>query len=525
MKKLTITLLITTTQLCYANTWTVPDLAIGNNTLSQKIKHVNLQKGMDLYIVHRGHNGNEGYLLSTGILSPDEISSTTKKLKKVSIVFSVESASETDPYGKTLGNIIRIRGFSNADEAQNLANRLSSDGIYFSVRDTAQEGLPTTGPFIISLLRVDLNEYEGKIHSVLAKDTLQNAETVTSMVNRSKAKAGVNGGFFAFDNEVGDFGAPAGIYVKNSQLLREATNHRPVMILDNSDITTKIIFANSVESKVLLKIGNKKIQVDGLNRKPGLLLNCGGYRSKPTTEAVHDFVCSNDDEIIIYNKFYGKKTPSTTGTEITLSKNGDVINISQQPGVNIDMNNTYIQLTGRQFIPIKLGDKVYVESYIFVDGKAYKPNNNVSMISAGPTLISNGEFAINLRNTQGWNPYPDISNVKGGQDDDNIGNSANANNREGFYEGWVLRRHPRTAIGVTKDNVVYTVVVYGRTPKVTEGATITEMSQLMKALNVDNAMNLDGGGSSMMVVNGKPTGQSSDGNEREISDSVVFVSN
>lgn len=525
MKIFTFAFITLTTPFSYASNWSVPELTLGNQTLSQKVEHVNLQKGMDFYNISRGHNGNEGYLLSSGILREDELNNATKKLKGSSIPFSVESATETAPQGNELGKIIRIRGFSRADEAKIMADHLLSEGISFTVRTTAQEGLPTTGPFIINLLRVDLNQYKGKIHSILAKDRMQNAETVTSMTNRSKGTVGVNGGFFAFDNDVGDFGAPAGIYVKEGQLLREATSHRPVMIFDNSGSKTSITFGNAVDSKINLKIGGVNMQADGLNRKPGLLLNCGGHRSKPSTEAVHDFVCSNEDEIIIYDMHYGEKTPTTPGTEITLAENGGVINISQKPGVTIEKNNTYIQLTGRQSIPVKLGDKIYIEKQIIVDGKPFTPNNQVSMISAGPTLLTNGKFIPELRKSQGWNPYTSTGKVEGGQDDDNLGHRANESSREGFYEGWVLRRHPRTAIGVTKDNVVYAVVVYGRNPSVTEGATISEMSQLMQALAVENAMNLDGGGSSMMVVNGKAMGQSSDGSEREVSDAVVFVPN
>ncbi|MGY0399978.1 MAG: phosphodiester glycosidase family protein [Ostreibacterium sp.] len=72
-------------------------------------------------------------------------------------------------------------------------------------------------------------------------------------------------------------------------------------------------------------------------------------------------------------------------------------------------------------------------------------------------------------------------------------------NREGFYNGWVLRRNPRTALGLTKDNILYAVVVYGRQPAVTEGASITEMSKVMNSLSVKDAINLDGGGSSIPV--------------------------
>ncbi|WP_159282986.1 phosphodiester glycosidase family protein [Rahnella variigena] len=523
MKKTVTALLIAFTPLVQADNWSVPDLAIGQASLTQKVEHTPLEQGMDFYSVIRGQDKGEGFLLSSGILSQEGLHTITEKLKAASIRYSAESATETSPQGNPLGSIVRIRGFANADEAQKQADQLASDGLPFSVRDAAQEGLPSSGPYVISLLRVDLNQYQGKIKNVLAKETIKNAETVSEMVSRTEATAGINGGFFAFDNDVGDFGAPAGIYVKDGQLLREATNHRPVMIIDNSGEKSRLTFGHSVESRVWLQTDEKKIRADGLNRKTGKLLNCGGFRSKPTTEAVHDFVCSNDNEILIYDRNYGDRTPLQAGTELTLARNGEVVRISNQPGAPIENDKKYIQLTGRQILPVSTGDKIAIYTEILIDGKAFQPGSHVSMISAGPTLVSAGQIIPALRNVQGWNPYPATDNVAGSQDDDNLGNVTDTGHREGFYEGWVLRRHPRTAIGVTKDNIVYSAVVYGRNPGVTEGATITEMAKLMKALSVENAMNLDGGGSSMMVVNGNVTGPASDGSAREISDAVVFI--
>ncbi|TAH06027.1 MAG: hypothetical protein EAZ16_00710 [Sphingobacteriales bacterium] len=50
----------------------------------------------------------------------------------------------------------------------------------------------------------------------------------------------------------------------------------------------------------------------------------------------------------------------------------------------------------------------------------------------------------------------------------------------------------------------------GRNPGVAEGVSLTELAQLLKELNCTEAMNLDGGGSSCMLINGKPTIKVSD---------------
>ena len=63
-------------------------------------------------------------------------------------------------------------------------------------------------------------------------------------------------------------------------------------------------------------------------------------------------------------------------------------------------------------------------------------------------------------------------------------------------------RNPRTAIGYTADNKLILVAVDGRENS-SIGLTLNELSSLMKELGCTNAMNLDGGGSTVMYVNGR----------------------
>ncbi|MBQ7575983.1 MAG: phosphodiester glycosidase family protein [Bacteroidales bacterium] len=63
-------------------------------------------------------------------------------------------------------------------------------------------------------------------------------------------------------------------------------------------------------------------------------------------------------------------------------------------------------------------------------------------------------------------------------------------------------RHPRTAVGILPDGSKVFVVVDGRSSK-SQGVTIGEMQKIMMWLGCTDALNLDGGGSSTMVVRGK----------------------
>lgn len=62
------------------------------------------------------------------------------------------------------------------------------------------------------------------------------------------------------------------------------------------------------------------------------------------------------------------------------------------------------------------------------------------------------------------------------------------------------RKEPRTAVGYTAQGEVLLVTVDGRQPGVSEGVTIRELAQLMRDLGAVYALNLDGGGSTTMVV-------------------------
>lgn len=85
------------------------------------------------------------------------------------------------------------------------------------------------------------------------------------------------------------------------------------------------------------------------------------------------------------------------------------------------------------------------------------------------------------------------------------------NNEELKFTGKAIDdKHPRTAMGYTKDNRLIILVIQGRSPGIAEGATLTQEAQIFKDLGCWEALNLDGGGSSCMLVNGKETIKVSD---------------
>jgi hypothetical protein len=81
--------------------------------------------------------------------------------------------------------------------------------------------------------------------------------------------------------------------------------------------------------------------------------------------------------------------------------------------------------------------------------------------------------------------------------DSALGPSVDTEGALGFASG----RHPRTAVGIAdRGRRLLLVVVDGRQAPYSDGMTLRELGNLMMALGAPEALNLDGGGSSAMVI-------------------------
>lgn len=92
-------------------------------------------------------------------------------------------------------------------------------------------------------------------------------------------------------------------------------------------------------------------------------------------------------------------------------------------------------------------------------------------VGAGPVVVSNGQVDV-------------------------------MTNEEVFFGSAIPDTHPRTAAGVTADGELLLLLVDGRQP-LSRGVTLEELAALMVDIGAEKALNLDGGGSSSLVVNGR----------------------
>lgn len=133
----------------------------------------------------------------------------------------------------------------------------------------------------------------------------------------------------------------------------------------------------------------------------------------------------------------------------------------------------------------------YIFGHVGEESTLYRWKMN-TIVGGGPVLMSEGRIKI-------------------------------TNNEERKFAGKAINdKHPRTAIGYTINNKLIILVIEGRNPGIAEGATLTQEAQIFKDLGCWEALNLDGGGSSCMLVNGKETIKISDaGGQRPVP--AVFI--
>jgi exopolysaccharide biosynthesis protein len=117
-------------------------------------------------------------------------------------------------------------------------------------------------------------------------------------------------------------------------------------------------------------------------------------------------------------------------------------------------------------------------------------------LSFGPALVENNAAAANLDNVS---------------IDKNIGNHS------------IQGKNPRTGVGIIDNNHFVFVVVDGRSPGYSRGATLTEFAQIFQDLGCTDAYNIDGGGSSTMYFMGRVVNNPLGKNKERGTSDILYV--
>ena len=508
-----------------------PSLNFGYLGLPQKVTTESLAEGIDFIHVQRGElSAHDYYTLSSGAISKQKAADLTQLLANLGYEARHEPLAEFGLHGEPLGVLVRVGHFKDLAEAKKTERALHQSGVTMAVRHTAEDGGASAGPFDISILKVDLNRYKGKIKSALGEGRIQGKETTSSISKRYDAIAAVNAGFFAWEPAVGTVGDPAGVAVIDGSLVSEGTEGRAALVIDNQK-SKRVWVAHNLRTETHLKINDINWPVSGLNRAAGKVLNCGNLYAAPTALPAHDFVCRNANETILFDQSFGPMTSAKGSFEFGITPDGLVNFDLEKDGLEVPKGAYRVQAWGKSANElaelISAGQTIEVHQKLSSDEGDIPLKKGLFLVNGGPTLLRAGQLDFSARFKEGWETHFGTLTINDEfvdkKDTATVGDEYSSS-RVGFYHGWVVRRHPRTAIGLSENNILYVVVVYGRQAGISAGASLRDMSQIFRDLGVKEAFNLDGGGSSVMVVNQRITGSPSDkSGERPVGDALLFT--
>ena len=95
---------------------------------------------------------------------------------------------------------------------------------------------------------------------------------------------------------------------------------------------------------------------------------------------------------------------------------------------------------------------------------------------------------------------------------------------EGTFPRFSVTRHPRTGVGFSRDSAtIYFITVDGRSES-SSGMSLGELASLMQSLGVAQGLNLDGGGSTTLVIRGHVVNHPSDSaGERTVGNALLLI--
>lgn len=334
----------------------------------------------------------------------------------------------------------------------NTTRRMVEPGVVYGHQRRAD----SYGPNVVNYLEVDLR-YSLQVKLALAQNRVFGSEDVSTLAERSRAIAAVNGAFFASN------GRPLGVLMIDGELISEPYANRTALGLGpDFAVMDQVAF----EGRILLD-GVVLTNINGLNR-PRL-----------------------QDELIIYTKHYGTKTNTNFfGYEVTVV-DGVVTEIGMGNS-NIPKDGVVFSAHGaqREFLAeLNVGDSVQVDLEL---SPHWADLGVTQIIGGGPRLVRDGELWV-------------------------------TGEAELFRNDVLVGRAPRTAIGITGDQKLLLVTVNGRQPHISVGMTLSELGNLLIELGALQAMNLDGGGSTTMVIRNLVLNLPSDGRERPVGNAIVVV--
>lgn len=323
----------------------------------------------------------------------------------------------------------------------------------------------------VYLLRLDPARVE--LRSVLALDRVVGTATVLEMSRRHGAVAGVNGGFFAPN------GDPAGLLKVGGELVSDAPRPRgAVGILPGVFGPFRLVFDRvAVDVTVRFETdGGEQVAVmaaiDTPRPRDRLTAYTPRYADDTGTEGGVEWVLRGRPLRVVERR-HGGRTP--------IPRDGLVLSFDGAP------SGALASLTPGRIVHV-------VPVYRTPPG-----GDPARWQSARDAVGGAGLLVRKGRAVEDWSD-------------------------EELPSAFVDQRHPRTMVGVDRGGDVWFVVVDGRQPDHSVGMTLRELARLAARLQLREALNLDGGGSSTLVVGDQVVNRPSDPQgPRRVSDALLVL--
>jgi len=338
----------------------------------------------------------------------------------------------------------------------------------------------------IDILKIELSTNDYELRTLKANNLLNSKETTSEMVKTLtdsvyNVVAAINADFFEADGEIINNMISEGNFVKAVKFTDSPFNpfvNAQFAITEDK----KLLMDQFVFSSQLILPGGISEPINRINSK------------------------TDSNSVTLYNSFQGEYTPTAEVnwfvSEINLqsiSKNHDtlfcIVSDSFQHGGNKKIHSDFVLSANNKFArylerEIKTGDTLKIILQM-------NPNYlNINQLVGGwPRLVKDGLNLMKINDTAEGD-LPRISKVK----------------------------HPRTGIGFSKDStLIYFITVDGRQES-SSGMTLMEFADLMIDEGIYQGLNLDGGGSTTMVVNNKVVNSPSDKTgERKVGNCIVLI--
>jgi hypothetical protein len=386
-----------------------------------------------------------------------------------------------------LGAIVSVPAAGQA-QSDTLVTRTLAPGVAY------RQFVDKSGPLVAYLIRVDLRDTSIELRHVRAHDALKTRERTTDMVRRLKQTgvnvvAAMNADFFNLQT-----GENENNQVVGGEWWKGLKNtDSPYDTYDNAHVQ----FGLDANRRPVMD----RFMFDG---------TAWAHGSATPIITLNFFQPGNPEGTVLYTSRFGANAPRDTARRVveaamvSAGRKGDTV-LFVRRGVIDTMSGSAIPRDGAVLAAYGLGSRQN-EVKAMADGDTVKvllatiprlrPSITPSLIIGGwPRILRDGAVV-----------------------------AAEAPVAEGTISRNAEAKHPRTAIGFSRDSsTLYLVAVDGRSQK-SVGVTLVELATLMRKLGAWQAMNFDGGGSTTVVIDGILANSPSDtAGEREVGNAIVVV--